>query len=124
MTLVPAARTATTRQHPLIDYATHGVRSFDGSTSTYLPELPFRLLSTLCYHKPNTVVGYAALAAVMWPGAVSEPYDGGYNQVIRNHLSGIKAIMTHDGAWPFCPFEVKYDVGICVVSSLMPVSPR
>jgi DNA-binding winged helix-turn-helix (wHTH) protein len=108
--------------HPLVDYARHGVKSFRGDTSIYLSETRFRLLSTLAFFPPGTVVPYSTIAAVVWPGAVSDPYDGSYNHVIQAHLFNIRALMTHDGAWPHNPFEVRNGVGICINAALLPMS--
>lgn len=119
MTLSPATD-GNRRPHPLIDFSGHGVRSYTGDASTYLPEKPFLLLQTLVYYPPGTVVPYSTLAAVMWPDTVSDPYDGSYDYTIRAHLSGIRAIMRRDGLWPHIPFEVKPGVGICLIPRLLP----
>jgi hypothetical protein len=118
MTLSPA-RTGNTRKHPFLDVDAHGFYARRTNVGIYVSELLFLLLSVLAYYPPGTVIPYSTIATVMWPGDVSNPYDGSFNKVIRTHLDRLLDLMV-DRGWDRRVFEVKYSVGIRVNARYLP----
>lgn len=108
------------RSHPFLDVRTHGFCPYASGASIPVPELPFRLLSTLARYEPGTVVSYETLASVMWPGEVPAPYDGSFNDMIQRHLAVLRTLMSVYGNWHPRLFKVEYGVGIRVQPEHLP----
>lgn len=122
MTLSPLG-VGSARVHVYLDQAGHGFWPYNPGPSVYLPELPFRLLSTLAFYAPETLIPYGTLATVMYPDEVSDPYDGSHNKAIRAHLDRVLSLMEQKG-WDRRVFEVRYATGVIVHARYFPRNTR
>ena len=116
MTFTPST-VGSRRTHPFLDVAGHGFYPYASGASTYVPELPFRLLSVLARYDPDTVVPYETIARVMYPDT---PYDASLHDMVQRHLAVLRSLMSLYGNWLPRLFKVEYGVGIRVQSQYLP----